>query len=53
MNGKQKRLNSILEKNKAIIIPMDHGMSDGPVKGLVNIGHTIDEDLLLRYCLCL
>lgn len=43
MNGKQKRLNSILEKNKAIIIPMDHGMSDGPVKGLVNIGHTIDE----------
>ena len=43
MNGKQKRLNSILENNKAIIVPMDHGLSDGPVKGLINISRTIDE----------
>lgn len=43
MLGKQKRLNSILFNGKAIMVPMDHGLSDGPVKGLVNMDHTINE----------
>lgn len=43
MNGKQKRMNSILENGKAIMIPMDHGLSDGPLKGLANIHNTIHE----------
>ena len=43
MNGKQKRLQKILENDKAIMIPMDHGLSDGPIKGLTNIHQTINE----------
>jgi len=34
MNGKQVRLNRILEKGKAVIVPMDHGVSSGPLAGL-------------------
>jgi len=29
MNGKQKRMGKILENGKAVIIPMDHGATDG------------------------
>lgn len=43
MNGKQKHMSKILENGKAIMIPMDHGLSDGPLKGLSNIQHTINE----------
>ncbi|MFQ5454004.1 MAG: 2-amino-3,7-dideoxy-D-threo-hept-6-ulosonate synthase [Candidatus Zixiibacteriota bacterium] len=43
MNGKDKRLRAILNNKKAIIVPMDHGMSDGPIKGLINVDKTIEE----------
>ena len=43
MLGKQKRLATILSNGKAIMVPMDHGLSDGPVTGLVNMDHTINE----------
>lgn len=43
MLGKEKRLKNILINDKAIIVPMDHGLSDGPVQGLVNIEQTIHE----------
>ncbi len=43
MLGKQRRLKNILINDKAIIIPMDHGLSDGPVLGLVNIEQTIHD----------
>ena len=34
MRGKDVRLSRILDKDKALIIPMDHGITVGPVKGL-------------------
>ncbi len=34
MRGKDVRLSRILDNNKALIIPMDHGITIGPVKGL-------------------
>ena len=43
MLGKQRRLKNILINDKAIIVPMDHGLSDGPVLGLVNIEQTIHD----------
>ena len=43
MNGKQKRLKNILDGDKAVIVPMDHGLSDGPIKGLVSMDKTIEE----------
>jgi len=41
MNGKQVRLNRILQNGKAIIIPMDHGVSSGPITGIKKIENTI------------
>ena len=43
LTGKQLRLNRILENGKAVIIPLDHGLTIGPVKGLINIKDTIDK----------
>jgi len=34
VTGVQIRLNRILRKGKMLCIPMDHGISDGPIKGL-------------------
>mgnify|MGYP005625449917 CR=1 FL=1 len=34
MRGKTVRISRILDKGKALIIPMDHGITIGPVKGL-------------------
>jgi predicted phospho-2-dehydro-3-deoxyheptonate aldolase len=36
MNGKEIRLARILDRGKAVIVPMDHGTTDGPIDGLVN-----------------
>ncbi len=45
--GKKRRLNRIFRKNgKSIIVPMDHGVTIGPVKGLVNMQKTIDKLIL-------
>lgn len=41
MNGKEVRLNRILKNGKALIIPMDHGVSLGPVKGIVDMDETV------------
>jgi len=31
------------EKGKVVILPMDHGVSDGPIPGLINMGETIQK----------
>ena len=43
MIGKEIRMERIMnrESGKIIIIPMDHGMSDGPIKGLTDMKTTI------------
>ncbi|MFX1518842.1 MAG: 2-amino-3,7-dideoxy-D-threo-hept-6-ulosonate synthase [Promethearchaeota archaeon] len=43
MNGKEVRLSRILRNGKALIIPMDHGVSMGPVKGLVDMNDTVSK----------
>jgi predicted phospho-2-dehydro-3-deoxyheptonate aldolase len=43
MNGKQVRMEKITEKGKAVIIPMDHGTSGGPIPGLVDMNQTIPK----------
>ena len=44
MLGKEIRMKKIINPvtGKALIVPIDHGMSDGPVKGLINVGETIN-----------
>ncbi|MEM2876442.1 MAG: 2-amino-3,7-dideoxy-D-threo-hept-6-ulosonate synthase [Candidatus Bathyarchaeia archaeon] len=43
--GKKIRIDRIMNRNtkKTVIIPMDHGISVGPVKGLINMRETIDK----------
>lgn len=41
VNGKEVRLARILRKGKMLCIPMDHGISSGPIKGIDNIHETI------------
>lgn len=45
MIGKEIRLRKIMNPvtKKTLIVPMDHGMSDGPIKGLINMEKTIKE----------
>jgi class I fructose-bisphosphate aldolase len=45
MTGKGIRLERIINRNtrKTVIIPMDHGVSNGPIKGLLNLKNTIGE----------
>ncbi|MDI6730506.1 MAG: 2-amino-3,7-dideoxy-D-threo-hept-6-ulosonate synthase [Candidatus Altarchaeum sp.] len=42
--GKKVRLERIMNRHtkKIVIVPMDHGVSSGPLKGIVNIAETID-----------
>jgi len=35
-NGTEIRLNRILRKGRMLSIPMDHGISNGPIEGLEN-----------------
>lgn len=47
--GKKRRLQRIFQSdNKTVIVPMDHGVTLGPVKGLENMQIIIDK-LLLGY----
>jgi len=41
--GKQVRLNRITEKGRMLCIPMDHGVTIGPVKGLDRIFDTVEK----------
>ncbi len=41
MDGKTIRMNRILESGKAVIVPMDHGVSEGPIEGLTDIGRMV------------
>lgn len=42
--GKTRRLKRILQKdNRAVIVPMDHGVSIGPVQGIESMQTTIDR----------
>ena len=42
--GKQIRLERILNRNtgKTVIVPMDHGVTVGPIPGLIELGETIN-----------
>jgi fructose-bisphosphate aldolase/2-amino-3,7-dideoxy-D-threo-hept-6-ulosonate synthase len=44
MIGKQIRMERIMNRNtgKTVIIPLDHGVSVGPIKGLIDMGKTVD-----------
>jgi len=45
MLGKQIRMERIVERNtgKTVIVPMDHGVSSGPISGIVDIRDAIDK----------
>jgi fructose-bisphosphate aldolase/2-amino-3,7-dideoxy-D-threo-hept-6-ulosonate synthase len=41
VTGNQIRLNRIMRKGKMLCIPMDHGISNGPIEGLEDPASTI------------
>jgi fructose-bisphosphate aldolase/2-amino-3,7-dideoxy-D-threo-hept-6-ulosonate synthase len=42
--GKKRRLKRILQKdNRTVMVPMDHGVSMGPLKGITNMQNIIDQ----------
>lgn len=45
MIGKRIRIERILNRKtgRCVIVPMDHGVSIGPVPGIIDMAHTIDE----------
>lgn len=45
MIGKKIRLQRIINRNngRSIIIPLDHGVTVGPIHGLVNLSETVDK----------
>jgi fructose-bisphosphate aldolase / 2-amino-3,7-dideoxy-D-threo-hept-6-ulosonate synthase len=45
MTGKKIRLERIMDRDtrKMLIVPMDHGVSEGPIKGLINMGESVDK----------
>lgn len=44
MSSKQKRLSRIFnESGKIVLVPLDHGMTLGPIKGIENMRNTITE----------
>jgi fructose-bisphosphate aldolase/2-amino-3,7-dideoxy-D-threo-hept-6-ulosonate synthase len=46
-SGKKRRLRRIFRAdNKTVIVPMDHGVTIGPIKGLTNMQNIIDKLLL-------
>jgi fructose-bisphosphate aldolase/2-amino-3,7-dideoxy-D-threo-hept-6-ulosonate synthase len=44
MMGKQIRIERIIDRNtwKTVIVPMDHGVTVGPIDGLIKMGPTVD-----------
>jgi fructose-bisphosphate aldolase/2-amino-3,7-dideoxy-D-threo-hept-6-ulosonate synthase len=46
-SGKKRRLKRIFRSdNRTVVVPMDHGVTIGPVKGLVNMQSIVDKLLL-------
>jgi predicted phospho-2-dehydro-3-deoxyheptonate aldolase len=43
MSKKQDGLNRIMKKGKAVIVPMDHGTSEGPIPGLIDMNMTVKQ----------
>ncbi|AGK60982.1 2-amino-3,7-dideoxy-D-threo-hept-6-ulosonate synthase [Archaeoglobus sulfaticallidus PM70-1] len=43
MIGKKRRLARILKNGRTLIVPMDHGITVGPIKGLSNIDQMIGK----------
>jgi len=43
LNGKDIRINRITKNGRMLCVPMDHGISIGPVSGLNNISETINQ----------
>ena len=45
MIGKKIRLERIINRNtgRTVIAPMDHGVSSGPIHGIINMDKTVDE----------
>lgn len=45
MIGKRIRIERIINRKtgKCVIAPMDHGISGGPIPGLINMTETIDS----------
>lgn len=41
MDGKTIRMNRILEAGRAVIVPMDHGVSEGAIDGLIDMERTV------------
>src|SRR5450759_246000 len=43
--GKKIRIERLMnrESRNMVIIPMDHGISDGPIEGLINITDTVNK----------
>ena len=44
MTGKLIRMERIINRNsrKTVIVPMDHGVTVGPIKGLIAMDRTVD-----------
>lgn len=44
MSGKAIRLERIMNRNtrKTIIVPMDHGVTNGPIEGLIDLSQAVD-----------
>ena len=44
MRGKEIRLERIMNRNtkKTVIVPMDHGVTNGPIPGLIDLGQAVD-----------
>jgi len=44
MTGKNVRMERIIDRNdrRTIIVPMDHGVTVGPIDGLIDMGKTVD-----------
>jgi DhnA family fructose-bisphosphate aldolase class Ia len=53
MIGKLVRLERIInrETGRTIIVPMDHGVSSGPIEGIVDIKKAV-EDVAEGWCGC-
>jgi len=45
MIGKQIRMERIIDRNtkKTVIVPMDHGVTVGPIDGLLDMGKAVDD----------
>ncbi|MEM3108600.1 MAG: 2-amino-3,7-dideoxy-D-threo-hept-6-ulosonate synthase [Candidatus Bathyarchaeia archaeon] len=41
LDGKKRRLRRIMPDGRTVVVPMDHGVSSGPIKGLDRIAETI------------